>query len=83
MKPLLELSSQQREELADLRPMVEECLQHYRLLLRKLETAHDQDALSLASVTAKNQLHGRRHNCGQHDQPGDARASGNRISRLA
>ena len=44
MKPLLELSSQQREELADLRPMVEECLQHYRLLLRKLETAHDQDA---------------------------------------
>ena len=44
MKPLLELSSQQREELADLRPMVEECLRHYRLLLRKLETAHDHDA---------------------------------------
>jgi hypothetical protein len=44
MKPVLELSTQQRNEMAELRPMIEECLRHYRVLLRKLEEAHDRDA---------------------------------------
>jgi hypothetical protein len=42
MRPLLEMSTDQRTELAELRPMVEDCLKHYRVLLRKLEDAHDR-----------------------------------------
>ncbi len=48
MKPVLELTAQQRTEMAELRPMIEECLRHYRSLLRKLEEAHDRDAPSQA-----------------------------------
>jgi hypothetical protein len=43
MKPVLEMTTQQRAELSELRPMIEECLRHYRVLLRKLEEAHDRD----------------------------------------
>ncbi|MEZ6056148.1 MAG: DNA repair ATPase [Planctomycetaceae bacterium] len=43
LKPLTEMSRQQKQDFADLRPMVEECLRHYRTLLRKLEEAHDND----------------------------------------
>ena len=42
MRPLLEMSTAQKEEFAELRPMVEDCLKHYRVLLRKLEDAHDR-----------------------------------------
>ena len=43
LKPLAELTSQQREELAELRPMVETCLTHYQKLLNKLEAAHERE----------------------------------------
>jgi hypothetical protein len=44
LKPLLQLTAEHRAETAELRPMVEECLKHYRTLLRSLEKAHDRDA---------------------------------------
>jgi hypothetical protein len=43
MRPLLEMSTAQKEELASLRPMVEDCLRHYAVLLRKLENADDRE----------------------------------------
>ncbi len=44
LKPLAEMSAKQQTELSTLRPMVEDCLRHYRVLLKKLEQAHDRDA---------------------------------------
>ncbi|MFV0442431.1 MAG: DNA repair ATPase [Planctomycetaceae bacterium] len=44
LKPLAEMSIAQQGEIKQLRPMVEECLKHYRLLLSKLEEAHDRTA---------------------------------------
>jgi hypothetical protein len=45
LRPLAEMSARQQTELSELRPLIEECLRHYRVLLRKLEEAHDRDAL--------------------------------------
>ncbi|MEZ6064580.1 MAG: DNA repair ATPase [Planctomycetaceae bacterium] len=42
LKPLAEIAERQQSELSELRPLVEQCLNHYRLLLSKLEEAHDQ-----------------------------------------
>jgi hypothetical protein len=43
LRPLAEMSARQQTELSELRPLIEECLRHYRVLLRKLEEAHDRD----------------------------------------
>ncbi len=40
---LLHNTPEPRAETAELRPMVEQCLKHYRTLLRSLEKAHDRD----------------------------------------
>jgi hypothetical protein len=39
----LQLTAEHRAETAELRPLVEECLRHYRALLRNLEAAHERD----------------------------------------
>ena len=43
LKPLTEMTATQTDDLRSLRQQVEGCLQHYRVLLQKLEAAHDQD----------------------------------------
>ena len=43
LKPIAEMAISQQGEIKQLRPMVEECLKHYRLLLSKLEEAHDRE----------------------------------------
>ncbi len=43
LKPLTEMTATQTDELRSLRRQVEGCLQHYRVLLQKLEAAHDHD----------------------------------------
>ena len=48
MKPVLEMTAQQRSEMSELRPMIEECLRHYGVLLGELEEAHDRDATERA-----------------------------------
>lgn len=42
LKPLTDLTLKQTDDLQSLRPLIEDCLQHYRVLLRKLEQAHDR-----------------------------------------
>ncbi|MCA9078901.1 MAG: DNA repair ATPase [Planctomycetaceae bacterium] len=44
LRPLSEMTTRQTADLESLRPMVEECLQHYRVLLRKLEEAHERES---------------------------------------
>lgn len=43
LKPLTELSTSQQQQLNELQPKIEECLNHYRRLLHKLEAAHEQE----------------------------------------
>ncbi len=43
LKPLAELTSENSRNLKEVRPLIEECLQHYKRLLHKLEEAHDRD----------------------------------------
>ncbi|MCA9055460.1 MAG: hypothetical protein KDA75_16580, partial [Planctomycetaceae bacterium] len=43
LKPIAEMAIAQQGEIKQLRPMVEECLKHYRLLLSKLEEAHERE----------------------------------------
>ncbi|MCA9046666.1 MAG: AAA family ATPase, partial [Planctomycetaceae bacterium] len=44
LKPLTEMTRQQSTELRGLRPQIEDCLKHYRMLLSKLDEAHDRES---------------------------------------
>jgi len=43
LRPIRDLTAQHHHELKEVRPLIEQCMEHYQRLLNKLEAAHDRD----------------------------------------
>ncbi|MDB4731388.1 DNA repair ATPase [bacterium] len=43
LKPLTELTSSQHQQMSEMRPKIEQCLNNYQRLLNKLEAAHERE----------------------------------------
>lgn len=43
LKPLTELTATQHQQMAEMRPKIEQCLKNYQRLLNKLEAAHERE----------------------------------------